>query len=60
MNDELKECPFCGDIVGIMKGEFKITTWIIECTNCGLRMYDNSKKKIKETWNTRHGKPESK
>ena len=47
--EKLRECPFCGDEVGIRE----IREVQICCHNCGLTMFDTTKKNLIDTWNTR-------
>lgn len=53
MNEELKPCPFCGDIP---IQDTKVGSWIrytIDCHNCGLTMWSLTEEDVIKTWNTR-------
>jgi transcription elongation factor Elf1 len=46
---ELRPCPFCGDSVEVEDvGGYEIC-----CSNCGLLMWEITKKDLSETWNNR-------
>ena len=53
---KLKRCPFCGGTardplyMGVMQ-----TPWGINCENFCAAMFDESKEKVVEKWNTRKG-----
>ena len=55
MNDKLRECPFCGNNeLKIEKQDTCRDNFIINCSNCGLQMWDITEKGLITNWNTRY------
>jgi transcription elongation factor Elf1 len=46
---ELRPCPFCGDSVEVED----VGGYEASCSNCGLLMWEITKKDLSETWNNR-------
>lgn len=54
-NEELKECPFCGDKPGILEG---YSVWFVICVDDVHRAGTccKTKQEAIKAWNTRHNK----
>jgi len=52
---DLKGCPFCGDKVMYLTEMITYTreNHYLECSNCGLRMWDITKESLFKTWGNR-------
>lgn len=52
MSDQLKPCPFCGDVDTLNRGDF------IECSNCLAESPFMPDGDVIEAWNTRAATPD--
>lgn len=56
--EKLRECPFCGgkaeEPINMEWSDNVYDDWIIDCSDCRARVFDVTKEKAIEAWNTRH------
>lgn len=56
--EKLKECPFCGgeayQPVNMEWSDNVYDDWVIDCKECGARVFNVTPEEVVTSWNTRY------